>query len=92
LAAKAATEEFEKQGGEIVKTAGQSAQLGKASAALAIDFRALGGTIMGVGGALSGLAMLFSAFGDNETAEEIGKIAGMFMAVGSIVSVLGPMI
>jgi hypothetical protein len=55
-----------------------------------MNFKAVGGAIAGVGGALGALAALFSALGLDEEAETVGIVAGAFVALGSIVSTLGP--
>lgn len=90
VAAAEATKEFERQGGTLVNAKQEQEILSKSTKKLGVDYKALGGAVMGAGAAFGGLAVLLSAVGLDEAAEEVGKISGILMGLGAIISFLGP--
>ena len=84
-AANAKTQSF---GGTLMDSAQQAQMASEQSSALNLNMGALGGAVMGVGGALTLLSQLFASLGLEELAEPIQTIATVFMVLGSVMSVL----
>jgi hypothetical protein len=55
---------------------------------LNLNMGAMGGAVMGVGGALMLLSNLFESLGLEELAEPVATIAGIFMGLGSVMMFL----
>ena len=86
--ADAAIKKYEELGGSLLTLEEKEKLVQQQSRTLGTDFAAAGQAAMGVGAALGLLSGLFESLGMDEAAETTQMLAGVFMGLGTVLSIL----